>query len=117
MTMIHDIPKSLAAAAVDCSHEEEDLPSFLGGWIGIVYPDAKLGKKSAQVIVGIWPDGPGINGNIVDWTTALLSKADTTTEKTVSGSLDFRASAFDPGSAFGKANIKGSFEVPYCPEI
>jgi hypothetical protein len=106
----------LTDQSIDCS-TAGNLPSFVGGWVGITYPGISLGKGQAGIIVGYWSNGAGLDGNIADHGTATLSKADTTSEKSVAGSLDFHSDAFDPTDAFGKADVTGSFSVPYCPEI
>lgn len=107
----------LTNQSIDCSATAANLPSMRGGWIGIKYPEVSLGKGLVRVMVGYWPDGPGVNGNIDNQGTATLSKADTTNEKSVSGSLDFHSEEVDPEEGFGKADVTGSFSVPYCPGL
>ena len=107
----------LTDQSVDCSAGANHLPSMIGGWLGIRYPEISLGNAQVRVNVGYWSDGAGLNGNIDDQGTATLSTADTSSEKSVSGSLDFHSEAFDAGDAFGKADITGSFSVPYCPGL
>jgi hypothetical protein len=106
----------LTDQSIDCSTRAENLSSMRGGWIGIHYPEVSLGKGQVRLMVGNWPIGGGLNGNIDVQAAATLSKADTTTERRVSGSLDFHEPAFDPEDPFGAADIEGSFAVPYCPE-
>lgn len=107
----------LTDQSIDCSTKVGDMPMMRGGWLGIKYPEISLGKGLVRVIVGYWPDGAGVNGNIDEQGTATLSKADISNEKSVSGSLDFHSPEVDPEEGFGKADINGSFSVPYCPEI
>lgn len=106
----------LTDQTIDCATDKDDLPSRSGGWIEIEFPNTSLGKASVGVMVGHWPVGQGLGGNIVDRSTATLTKADTSSEKSVAGSLDIHIEAFDPEDDFGKADIKGNFSVPYCPE-
>jgi hypothetical protein len=105
----------LTDQSIDCSTDAANLPIMRGGWVGIKFPEISLGKGLVRVIVGSWPDGGGLNGNIDDLATATLSKADTSGEKTVSGSLDFHNPEIDAEDGFGKADVTGSFSVPYCP--
>ena len=107
----------LTDQSIDCSTASGHLPSMTGGWIGIKYPEVSLGKGQVRVIVGYWSNSAGLNGNIDAQGVANLSKADTANEKTVSGSMDFHGEELDPEDGFGKADITGSFTVPYCPGL
>jgi len=107
----------LTDQSIDCSASANSLPSMSGGWIGIKYPEISLGKGLVRVIVGYWSGTGGTNGNIDDQGSATLSKADTASEKSVSGSLDFHSDALDPEDGFGKADVTGSYSVPYCPGL
>jgi hypothetical protein len=104
----------LTDQSMDCSNAPEVLARMRGGWIGIKYPEISLGKGKVRLMVGHWPGGPGVNGNIDVQATATLSEADTSSARQVSGSLDFHDSSSDPEDNFGSAHIKGSFSVPYC---
>jgi hypothetical protein len=107
----------LTDQSIDCSARANNLPSMNGGWIGIKYPEISLGKGAVRVIVGYWSGAAGTNGNIDDQGTATLAKADTANEKSVSGSMDFHSDELDPEDGFGKADVTGSYSVPYCPEL
>lgn len=105
----------LTDQSIDCSIDGSRLPVMRGGWIGIKYPETSLGKGQVRVVVGNWPESPGLNGNIDNPGAATLSEVDTANGKSVSGSLDFHSEALDPEDGFGKADISGNFTVPYCP--